>query len=509
MKISRALISVSDKTGIASFARALERQGVDIITTGGTADLLRKENIPVREISSFTAFPEVLEGRVKTLHPRVHGGLLYKRGDPKHEAEARECGFEPIDLVVVNLYPFEATIAKPDVTLAEAIENIDIGGPSMLRSAAKNYESVTVVVDPADYETVLKEMELHDGETTLTLREQFAIKAFLASSRYDQAIADFLRREQGTAGAFVLSLPLEMRLRYGENPHQSASLYGHFQDFFHKLHGKELSYNNILDINAAANLIREFAEPTVAILKHTNPCGVGSDPDLREAWMKAFATDKQAPFGGIIVCNRPLTESLARAISEIFSEVIIGPEFEPEARALLQKKKNLRLMKMLTGQEERKADPDVRSVIGGLLVQERDEAELTDPERQVVSARPPTADEMKAMLFGWRVVKHVKSNAIVYASRDRTLGIGAGQMARVDSSRIAIWKANEAGLSLKGSAVCSDAYFPFADGLIAASEAGATAAIQPGGSIRDQEVIAAANQCHMAMVFTGVRHFRH
>jgi phosphoribosylaminoimidazolecarboxamide formyltransferase/IMP cyclohydrolase len=300
-----------------------------------------------------------------------------------------------------------------------------------------------------------------------------------------------------------------MHLRYGENPHQAASLYGHFQNFFQKLHGKELSYNNILDINAAANLIREFPEPTVAILKHTNPCGVGSDPDLREAWIKAFATDKQAPFGGVIICNRPLNESLARAISEIFSEVIIAPEFEPEARALLQKKKNLRLMKMLSGTEEAKDDLQVRSVIGGILVQEKDGAGFEEPERHVVSARPPTADEMKAMLFGWRVVKHIKSNAIVYASKDRTLGIGAGQMSRVDSARIAVWKANEAGLTLKGSVVCSDAFFPFSDGLIAAADAGATSAIQPGGSLRDEEVIAAANERQMAMVFTGVRHFRH
>ena len=343
----------------------------------------------------------------------------------------------------------------------------------------------------------------------MAVREQFAIKAFLTTARYDEAIAHYLRREQGSSGTFNLSLPLEMRLRYGENPHQSASLHGHFQEFFQKLHGKELSYNNILDIDAAARLIREFSESTVAILKHTNPCGVGSDPDLREAWIKAFATDKQAPFGGIIICNRPLTESLARAISEIFSEVIIAPEFEPDARALLQKKKNLRLMKMLAGPFEKKDELDVRSVIGGLLVQERDGAELKEPERHVVSARPPTAEEMKAMLFGWRIVKHVKSNAIVYASRDRTLGIGAGQMARVDSSRIAIWKAHEAGLSLKGSAVCSDAFFPFADGLIAAAEAGATAAIQPGGSLRDKEVIAAADERQMAMVFTGVRHFKH
>jgi phosphoribosylaminoimidazolecarboxamide formyltransferase / IMP cyclohydrolase len=509
MKISRALISVSDKRGIAPFARRLSEMGIEIVSTGGTAALLKSESIPHIEIEKFTGFPEILGGRVKTLHPKVHGGLLFLRDSPDHQRQAVENLIEPIDLVVVNLYPFESTIARPDVTREAAIEQIDIGGPSMLRSAAKNYRSVTVVTDPSDYAKVLTEIEEHGGETTMAVREQFAIKAFLATARYDQAIANFFLREQSSSGSFTLSLPLEMRLRYGENPHQSASLYGHFQDYYQKLHGKELSYNNILDIDAAAELIREFSEPTVAILKHTNPCGVGSDPDLREAWIKAFATDKQAPFGGIIICNRPLPESLARAISEIFSEVIIAPEFEPDARALLQKKKNLRLMKMLPRPQEDKDEPAVRSVVGGLLVQERDDGVLKEPERHVVSARPPTAEEMKAMLFGWRVVKHVKSNAIVYASRDRTLGIGAGQMARVDSSRVAIWKANEAGLSLKGSAVCSDAYFPFGDGLIAAAEAGATAAIQPGGSIRDQEVIAAANERQMAMVFTGVRHFRH
>jgi phosphoribosylaminoimidazolecarboxamide formyltransferase / IMP cyclohydrolase len=509
MKIKRALISVSDKTGIVPFARRLSEMGIEIVSTGGTATLLRKESVPHIEIEKFTGFPEILNGRVKTLHPKVHGGLLFLRDSPDHQRQASENQIEQIDLVVVNLYPFESTIARPEVTMEEAIEQIDIGGPSMLRSAAKNYQSVTVVTDPSDYAVVLEEIEQHRGETTIAIREQFAIKAFLKTARYDQAIADYLRREQSSSGSYTLSLPLEMRLRYGENPHQSASLYGHFTEYFQKLHGKELSYNNILDIDGAAGLIREFSEPTVAILKHTNPCGVGSDPDLREAWIKAFSTDKQAPFGGIIICNRPLTEALARAISEIFSEVIIAPEFEPEARALLQKKKNLRLMKMLGGPEKKEDEPTVRSVLGGLLVQERDGAELKEPERHVVSARPPTAEEMKAMLFGWRVVKHVKSNAIVFASRDRTLGIGAGQMARVDSSRIAIWKANEAGLSLKGSAVCSDAYFPFGDGLIAASEAGATAAIQPGGSIRDPEVITAANDRGMAMVFTGVRHFKH
>jgi phosphoribosylaminoimidazolecarboxamide formyltransferase/IMP cyclohydrolase len=506
VKIRRALISVSDKTGIASFARVLEGQAVDIISTGGTADMLRKEKIPVRDISSFTAFPEVLDGRVKTLHPRVHGGLLYKRGNAKHEAEARECGFDPIDLVVVNLYPFERTIAKRGVTLAEAIENIDIGGPSMIRSAAKNYESVTVVVDPEDYDAVLENMRKHEGGTTLRLRERLAIKAFNRTAEYDRVIANFLNKHQ-RAASYSLSLPLAMRLRYGENPHQDAALYGDFSKYFEKLQGKELSFNNILDISAATNLIAEFEEPTVAILKHTNPCGVGSDPDLHNAWEKAFATDKQAPFGGIIVCNRPLTEPVAKVISEIFSEVIIAPEFEIDARAILQKKKKLRLIRLLTPAKEARPSTDLRSVCGGVLVQDADaNGEVT---ANVVTKRRPTKSELNAMVFGWRVVKHVKSNAIVYAKSDRTLGIGAGQMSRVDASRIAVWKANEAGLSLKGSAVASDAFFPFSDGLIAAAEAGATCAIQPGGSVRDDEVVAAANQCKMAMIFTGARHFRH
>lgn len=509
MKIKRALVSVSDKTGIVSFLQRLSEFDVEIISTGGTAALLKSESIPHIEIEQFTGFPEILDGRVKTLHPKVHGGLLYLRENPEHQRQAKAHEIEAIDLVVVNLYPFQTTSERPGVTLEEALEKIDIGGPSMLRSAAKNYQSVAVVTDPRDYEAVLRQMEEHDGGTTLKFREQLAIKGFLTTAKYDQAIADYLNRAQTTAGSFLISLPLEMRLRYGENPHQNASLYGRFQDFFQKLHGKELSFTNILDIDAAANLIQEFVEPAVAILKHTNPCGVGIDPDLREAWLKAFATDKQAPFGGIIICNRPITEALAKAITEIFSEVIIAPDFEPEARAQLQKKKNLRLMRMLEWGAETRNDPDLRSVIGGLLVQDKDRAELTDPERRVVSARPPTADELKAMLFAWKVVKHVKSNAIVYAAKDRTLGIGAGQMSRVDSSRIAAWKASESGLSLKGSAVASDAFFPFADGLIAAAEAGATAAIQPGGSIRDDDVIRAANEQNMAMILTGVRHFRH
>jgi phosphoribosylaminoimidazolecarboxamide formyltransferase/IMP cyclohydrolase len=439
----------------------------------------------------------------------VHGGLLYKRGNALHEEQAKECGFQPIDLVVVNLYPFEATIAKPGVTLPEAIEQIDIGGPSMIRSAAKNYESVTVVVDPADYEAILDNMGDNNGETTLRLRERLAIKAFIKTSEYDRAIGNFLNNEQTTDASFSLSLPLVTRLRYGENPHQTAALYGDFDECFEKLHGKELSYNNILDISAATNLISEFTEPTVAILKHTNPCGVGTDSDLREAWEKAFATDKQAPFGGIIVCNRPIDEPLARAISEIFSEVIIAPEFDAEARSVLQKKKNLRLIRNLPAKQSSSPELDVRSVCGGVLVQDKDTGDVIDLATKVVTKRKPTDEELAAMIFGWRVVKNVKSNAIVYAAHDRTLGIGAGQMSRVDASRIAVWKAGEAGLALAGSAVASDAFFPFADGLIAAAEAGATAAIQPGGSVRDQEVIAAADERGLTMIFTGVRHFRH
>ena len=508
MKIQRALISVSDKTGLVEFARELVQLGVEIVSTGGTCSLLQKEGIAVREISEFTGFPEMLDGRVKTLHPKVHGGLLYVRDNPEHVAQAEAHGILPIDLVVVNLYPFEKTIAKPETTLEEAIEQIDIGGPSMLRSAAKNYRSVTVVVDPADYADVLESMRDNEGATTLKLRERLGIKVFVTTSQYDQAIANYLNKEQETTCSFNLSLPVVARLRYGENPHQTAALYGHFDDHFQKFHGKELSYNNILDITAASDLIEEFSEPTVAILKHTNPCGIGSDPDLREAWDKAFATDKQAPFGGIIICNRPLTESLAKAISEIFSEVIIAPDYEPEARALLQKKKNLRLLRKLPSPGNATGGL-IRSVVGGVLVQSRDEEPAMDWASKVVTQRHPTEDELAAMRFAWQVVKHVKSNAIVYAGKDRTLGVGAGQMSRVDASRIAIWKAADAGLSLKGSAVGSDAFFPFPDGLIAAADAGATCAIQPGGSVKDPEVIAAANERGMAMIFTGLRHFKH
>ena len=497
-------------------ARTLATAGVEIISTGGTAKALREAGLNVTDLSAYTGFPEMLDGRVKTLHPKVHGGLLYIRGNEAHEAAVRTHGISPIDLVVVNLYPFEQTVARPNVSLGEAIENIDIGGPSMLRSAAKNHDSVTVVVDPADYEVVGAQIRT-TGHTTLELRRKLAAKVFARTAAYDTAIAAHLGLAFETAPSATLpaslrvQVPLVQTLRYGENPHQKAALYGGFPDYFRQLHGKELSYNNILDLTAAATLIAEFAAdlPTLAILKHTNPCGLGQGPSLREAWDKAFATDRQAPFGGIIAVNRTLDAACAEAIAEIFSEVIAAPEFTPEALGVLQKKKNLRLLKIL--KSPLTAQPwDLRSVgADSFLWQERDLKVTTAADLKVVSRRQPTEAELKAMLFGWRVVKHIKSNAIAYVGADRTLGIGAGQMSRVDASRIAVWKAGESGLSLTSSVVCSDAFFPFPDGLIAAAEAGATAAIQPGGSVRDAEVIAAANERNMAMTFTGTRHFRH
>ena len=510
--IRRALLSVSDKAGLVPLAQTLATAGVELISTGGTAKALREAGLEVIDLSAYTGFPEMLDGRVKTLHPKVHGGLLHLRGNPAHEAAIRAHGIQPIDLVVVNLYPFEQTVARPEATLHEAIENIDIGGPSMLRSAAKNHESVTVVVDPADYALVSEQIKA-SGNTTLELRRTLAAKVFARTAAYDGAIAAHLEKAfaAGPAPALRIQAPLAQPLRYGENPHQKAALYGSFQEFFRQLHGKELSYNNILDLTAAANLLAEFQQdpPTLAILKHTNPCGVGQGGSLREAWDKAFATDRQAPFGGIIAVNRPLDLPVAEAIAEIFSEVIVAPEFTPEALGVLQQKKNLRLLKVLKSPLSAPAW-EVRSVgAGSFLYQDRDLKVTGAADLKFVTRRQPTEAERAGMLFGWRVAKHVKSNAIVYVAADRTLGIGAGQMSRVDASRIAVWKAGEAGLALKGSVVCSDAFFPFPDGLIAAAEAGATAAIQPGGSVRDAEVIAAADERGMAMAFTGVRHFRH
>ena len=511
-----ALLSVSDKRGLVEFATALVRRfGYRILSTGGTARLLAEKGLPVTEVSQHTGFPEIMEGRVKTLHPKIHGGLLCRRDKPEHLRQAEANGIALIDLVAVNLYPFEATVARPGVKLEEAIENIDIGGPSMLRSAAKNHESVTVVCDPADYDAVLAAL---DSPAALAeLRRGLALKVFQRTAAYDAAIARYLEGHlaepdlgaiAGFPATLTLTYPKASGLRYGENPHQQAALYGTFFENFEQLQGKELSYNNILDITSATHLIGEFERPTVAILKHTNPCGVASADTLLAAWTQAYATDRQAPFGGIIVVNQTLGGDLAAAIAEIFTEVIIAPRFSDEALGILRKKKNLRLMiaKRGLGAE---ALREVRSVVGGILVQDRDRTLGDVATFKVVTRRQPTPDEWAGMLFGWKVCKHVKSNAIVYVRGEQTLGIGAGQMARVDSSRIAVWKAGEAGLDLKSSVVVSEALFPFADGLIAAAEAGATAAIQPCGSVRDAEVIAAADERSLAMVFTGIRHFRH
>ena len=512
-----ALLSVSDKAGIVPFAKALvDQHGFTLLSTGGTARLLRDENVPVTDVSEHTGFPEMMDGRVKTLHPKVHGGLLCLRENPEHREAAKTHGIGMIDLVVVNLYPFEETVARASVTFEEAIEQIDIGGPSMLRSAAKNHRDVTVVCDPADYDRVLASMDSSDSGASL--RRELAQKVFARTASYDLAISNYLQSQSDDVPDLdaISGFPAEMEihskkamsLRYGENPHQQAALYGDFLDHFEQLQGKELSYNNILDVSAAAYLIGEFERPTVAILKHTNPCGAASADDLETAWEHAYATDRQAPFGGIIVVNNTLDLGLAAKISEIFCEVIIAPGFSDEAREVFAQKKNLRLLVSRAGFGAETLQ-EIRSVPGGYLAQDRDQKKINPKAFEVVTQRQPTDEEWRSMLFGWRVVRHVKSNAIVYAGDERTLGVGAGQMSRVDSSRIAVWKAGEANLPLTGSTIASDAFFPFADGLIAAADAGATAAIQPGGSVRDDEVIAAANERNLAMVFTQNRHFKH
>jgi phosphoribosylaminoimidazolecarboxamide formyltransferase / IMP cyclohydrolase len=522
-----ALLSVSDKRGLVEFATALVKEhGYTLLSTGGTAKLLAGAGLPVTEVSKHTGFPEIMEGRVKTLHPKIHGGLLCRRDKQSHLDEAKQNGIELIDLVVVNLYPFEQTVARPDVEFEEAIENIDIGGPSMLRSAAKNFESVAVVCDPDDYTSVLKSLKGSPSEAH-ALRRNLATKVFQKTSVYDAAISAYLVKQAaektepdlsdlaGFPSVLNLSWKKAQSLRYGENPHQQAALYGTFHDHFEQLQGKELSYNNILDITSASYLIAEFQKPCVAILKHTNPCGVANAETLELAWDKAYATDTQAPFGGIIIVNRTLDIGLATKIADIFTEVIIAPRFSDEALALLSKKKNLRLMSVKSGPSSldglagSESLQEIRSVIGGILVQDKNRTLGDVNTFKVVTKRAPSAQEMADLMFAWRVCKHVKSNAIVYAKDEQTLGVGAGQMARVDSSRIAVWKAKEAGLSLQGSAIASEALFPFADGLIAAADAGASCAIQPGGSVRDAEVIAAADERGMAMVFTGIRHFKH
>jgi phosphoribosylaminoimidazolecarboxamide formyltransferase/IMP cyclohydrolase len=507
LTIKRALISVSDKRGIVEFAAALHQRGVEIISTGGTHALLTANNIPAIPISDVTGFPEIMDGRVKTLHPAVHAGLLAVLDNPEHRKQLDEHKIQPIDLVVVNLYPFEATIAKPGVPLEEAIENIDIGGPTMLRSAAKNYRFTAVIVNHTRYAPFLEELQARDGVSEETCFE-LAKEVFRHTAHYDATISAYL---SGSASAllpdtYTVSLTKSADLRYGENPHQSAAVYGKFDEHLKKLHGKELSFNNIIDANAAVNLVAEFDTPTVVIIKHTNPCGVGTAETLEAAYRKAFATDTKAPFGGIIAVNRPLDMKAAEAMNEIFTEIILAPSFDPGVLEFLMKKKDRRLVQIM---DRTAGGYDIRSVTGGLLVQTKDTARLVQSDLKVVTQRHPTPEEMEAMLFIWKVAKHVKSNAIVYGARDRTLAVGAGQMSRIDSSKIAVWKSKESNLSLQGSVVASDAFFPFADGLLEAVSAGATAVIQPGGSIRDEEVIKAANDHQIAMVFTGIRHFKH
>ncbi len=502
----RALISVSDKTGIVDLARGLHALGVELISTGNTARILRDAGLLVRLVSEVTGFPEILDGRVKTLHPAIHAAILARRADPAHAAVLAAHAFHPIDIVIVNLYPFAETIARADTTFAEAVEQIDVGGPAMIRAAAKNHADVLVITSSADYAAVLA--ALRHQTVDAPLRQRLAARAFAHTAAYDARIATYLA-DDPLPETLTLSLPRAQQLRYGENPHQSGALYGDFAGYFAQLHGKELSYINVLDIAAVSELVESFdpaAATTLAIVKHTNPCGVGSGPTPLAAWERAFATDREAPFGGVIALNQLVDLALAAAIDELFSEIIIAPDFAADARALLSKKKNRRLMRALKPVSAA-SEYLLHSVPGGLLLQQADRAPV--PELRIVTRRAPTEAEWQALRFGWRVVKHVKSNAIVFAAADRTLAIGAGQMSRVDSTRVAVFKAQHAGISLAGSALASDAFFPFADGVEAAAAAGASAVIQPGGSVRDDEVIAAADRLGLAMVFTGMRHFRH
>ncbi|HCV41848.1 MAG TPA: bifunctional phosphoribosylaminoimidazolecarboxamide formyltransferase/inosine monophosphate cyclohydrolase [Bacteroidetes bacterium] len=510
--IRRALISVSDKRGLVEFAQALQALNVEIISTGGTHTLLSTNGIRTRSVSEVTEFPEILDGRVKTLHPKIHGALLAVADNDSHTQQLREHHIQAIDMVVVNLYPFEQTIARNGVPLDEAVEQIDIGGPAMIRSAAKNFKHKAVIVNPDRYPAVAEELRSNGGRISDTTCFTLAREVFRHTSSYDAAISRYLDRAQKKENCLPDLLHISMRretnLRYGENPHQRASVYGNFGSLFQTLHGKELSYNNIVDIAAAAKLVAEFDEPTVAIIKHTNPCGVGSGTTLLEAYTKALATDSKSAFGGIVAMNRPLDRDAAEKMNEIFTEVIIAPGFPDSVLEFLKKKKDRRLIRIAV--DLRALDElEIRSIPGGFLVQDSDKGRLTKDGFKVVTKRKPTDEETRAALYAWRVAKHVKSNAIVYARPDRTIGVGAGQMSRVDSARVAAQKAVEAGLVVKDTAVASDAFFPFADGLLEAVKAGSTAVIQPGGSIRDEEVIHAADENNIAMVFTGIRHFKH
>ncbi|MBI4827438.1 MAG: bifunctional phosphoribosylaminoimidazolecarboxamide formyltransferase/IMP cyclohydrolase [Nitrospinae bacterium] len=512
--MKRVLLSVSDKTGLVEFARGLAEFGAHLLSTGGTARALREAGLDIVDVSEFTGFPEMLDGRVKTLHPKVHGGILGRRDLPSHREQMVVHGIEPIDMVVVNLYPFEKTIANPNASLEDAIENIDIGGPAMIRSAAKNHADVAVVVDPADYPALLDELKSGGGKLSPETRRQLAAKAYAHTAWYDGRIADYLSNKFGVAEKFpdrkIIQLERAQSMRYGENPHQAAAFYRLVGEgsggiaTAHQLQGKELSFNNIVDMAAAYELACEFGEPCVAIIKHTNPCGVAVDNFLLDAYVTARDCDPVSAFGGVIAINRVLDETAAKEIAKLFVEVVVAPGFDEGAKAAFALKKNVRLIESpllkITGGLTAKFVP------GGALLQDQDALTLDEKLLKVVSKRQPTGEEMKAMRFAWTVAKHVKSNAIVYADSRSTIGVGAGQMSRVDSARVAVEKATR---PVAGSVMASDAFFPFRDGIDAAGKVGVRAVIQPGGSVRDEEVIAAADEYGMAMVFTGVRHFRH
>ena len=524
--IRRALLSVSDKSGLAELGQALAARGVELVSTGGTAKALRDAGLAVKDVSELTGFPEMMDGRVKTLHPMVHGGLLAVRDNPEHAAAMAEHAIGGIDLVVVNLYPFEATVAK-GAARDEVIENIDIGGPSMVRSAAKNHAFVAIVTDAGDYVALLEQLETNDGATDLSFRERLAARAFAATAAYDSAISQWFAsvdQEEQFPQRVSMTRVLAGSLRYGENPHQDAALYvpagAHPKGLpqAEQVQGKELSYNNYNDANAALELVAEFRdqEPAIVIVKHANPCGVAQGASLLDAWNGALQCDSVSAFGGIVAANRPLDGPTAEAICQIFTEVVVAPGADEAARAVFARKKNLRLLLTDGLPDPRRSGQTLALIAGGILVQDRDNGAITQADLKVVSQRAPTEQELKDCLFAWTVARHVKSNAIVYAKDGVTAGIGAGQMNRRDSSRIAAMKAAEAAQTYGwaqprtvGSAVASDAFFPFADGLLAAAEAGATAVIQPGGSIRDEDVIKAADEAGLAMVFTGMRHFRH
>lgn len=511
LTIKRALLSVSDKTGLKELAEALHEAGVEIISTGGTSKAIADIGIPVKDASEITGFPECLDGRVKTLHPNVHGGILARTSYAPDNEELKKLGIEPIELVVVNLYPFKNKVADPDVTPAEATEFIDIGGPTMIRAAAKNFAHVSILSSPAQYAGFIEELRSGNGITYST-RLKLAKAAFEHTADYDSAIANYFNciAEEIPAKQFNISLPLSQELRYGENPHQKAAVYGAQFEYIDCFHGKQLSYNNYLDVDSALNIITDFQtdESACAIIKHTIPCGVGVGASLNEAYEKAFSTDTVSPFGGIVVVNTTLDLETATSIDKIFTEIIIAPAYDADALELLQQKKNRRLI-TIKKQINEISGTTFRSIFGGLLKQDADLEPFDENEFKVVSKRKPTETELKDLLFAWKVVRHVKSNAIVYAKDGRTLGIGSGQTSRVDSSEIAVEKAKKEGLSLDNSAIASDAFFPFSDGIEAAAEAGATAVIQPGGSIRDEEIIAKADEFNMTMIFTGKRHFKH